>query len=65
MTALYEEADDDFVYAAEMLLEAGVGELPSFHIRGIDVVRTPESPRTSGFLPLNELAASRRASVSG
>ena len=61
-----EEADDDFVYAAEMLLEAGVGELAAFHIRGIDVVRTPESPRTSGFLPLNELedyVASRAASL--
>jgi hypothetical protein len=37
------------------LLEAGVGELAALHIRGIDVVRTPESPQLSGFLPLSAL----------
>jgi hypothetical protein len=49
-------ADDDFAYAAEMLLDSGLGELVAREIRGVDVVRTPSSPKTKGFLPLRELA---------
>jgi hypothetical protein len=51
-----EAKDDDFAYAAEMLLDSGLGEFVAQEVHGIDVVRTPSSPKTKGFLPLRELA---------
>lgn len=49
------DADDDFVYVAEMLLEAGLGELAARVIAGLDVVETPAAPETLGYLPLAQL----------
>jgi hypothetical protein len=54
--AEYVAADeDDFAFAAQMMIDAGLGERVASGIHHIDVVAAPASPAAEGFLRLSEL----------
>jgi hypothetical protein len=48
-------AQDDFAFAAQMILDVGLGELVAAEIHHVDIIKTPPRPAAAGFLPLAEL----------